>query len=59
MMSGRTSSNACYRRKKYLSAEVQLNLFESARIRLEVHYRLNQKNWETVIQAFRQNQEKG
>ena len=36
----------------YLSAEVQLNLFESAHIRLEVPYRLNQKNWEPFYKPF-------
>lgn len=30
--------------KGYLSAEIQLDLFESVEIRLEVHYRLNQKD---------------
>jgi len=32
--------------KGYLSAPVQLDLFETANIRLEVPYRLNQKNWQ-------------
>ena len=31
--------------KGYLCASVQLDLFETANIRLEVPYRLNQKNW--------------
>lgn len=31
--------------KGYLSAEVQQDLFRTANIRLEVPYRLNQKNW--------------
>ena len=38
--------------KGYLSAEVQLNLFESAYIRLEVPYRLNQKNWKPFYKPF-------
>ena len=38
--------------KGYLSAEVQLNLFESAHIRLEVPYRLNQKNWKPFYKPF-------
>ena len=38
--------------KGYLSAEVQLNLFESARIQLEVPYRLNQKNWKPFYKPF-------
>ena len=38
--------------KGYLSAEVQLNLFESARIHLEVPYRLNQKNWKPFYKPF-------
>ena len=29
----------------YLSADIQQNLFEAAKITLEVPYRLNQKNW--------------
>ena len=31
--------------KGYLSAPVQLDLFETANITLDVPYRLNQKNW--------------
>ena len=31
--------------KGYIGAEVQLDLFETANIRLECPYRLNQKNW--------------
>ena len=38
--------------KGYLSADVQLNLFESAHIQLEVPYRLNQKNWKPFHKPF-------
>ena len=38
--------------KGYLSAEVQLNLFESARIQLEVPFHLNQKNWKPFYKPF-------
>ncbi len=39
--------------KGYLSAEVQKNLFEAANIRLEVPYRLNQKNEEPPTWAYK------
>ena len=29
----------------YIGKEIQLDLFESANIKLECHYRLNQKDW--------------
>lgn len=35
--------------KGYLSASVQLDLFETANIRLEVPYRANQKEWKPVF----------
>lgn len=38
--------------KGYLSAEIQLDLFESVEIRLEVPYRLNQKNWKPTFKPF-------
>lgn len=38
--------------KGYIGAEVQLNLFETAGIKLEVPYRLNQKNWEPTFRPF-------
>ena len=38
--------------KGYLSAEVQFNLFESARIQLEVPYRPNKKNWKPFYKTF-------
>lgn len=38
--------------KGYLSAEVQLDLFETARIKLEVPYRLNQKDWKPTFVPF-------
>ena len=39
--------------KGYLSAAIQLNLFETAHITLEVPYRLNQKNWRPPTWAYR------
>lgn len=39
--------------KGYISAEVQQNLFDVARIRLEVPYRLNQKNWRPPTWAYK------
>lgn len=39
--------------KGYLSAPVQLNLFETANITLDVPYRLNQKNWTAPSWAYR------
>nr|MCR5065343.1 IS982 family transposase [Bacteroidales bacterium] len=36
----------------YISASMQLNLFESANIRLEVPYRLNQKDWKPTFIPF-------
>lgn len=38
--------------KGYLSAEIQLDLFETAHIQLEVPYRLNQKNWQPPYIPF-------
>ena len=38
--------------KGYISAEVQLDLFETANIRLECPYRLNQKNWRPTFIPF-------
>lgn len=38
--------------KGYLSAEVQLDLFETGRIKLEVSYRLNQKDWKPTFVLF-------
>ena len=38
--------------KGYLSASVQLDLFETANIRLEVPYRANQKDWKPVFPGF-------
>ena len=40
--------------KGYISASVQLDLFESANIKLECPYRLNQKKLETHLHSFRQ-----
>lgn len=39
--------------KGYLSAPVQLNLFETANITLDVPYRLNQKNWTAPSWAYK------
>ena len=39
--------------KGYLSAPVQLNLFETANITLDVLYRLNQKNWTAPSWAYK------
>lgn len=36
----------------YISAQVQLDLFETANIRLEVLYRTNQKKWKPTFPAF-------
>lgn len=38
--------------KGYISAEVQLDLFETANIRLECPYRLNQKAWKPTFVPF-------
>ena len=38
--------------KGYIGAEIQLDLFESANIKLEVPYRLNQKNWKPTFIPF-------
>ena len=38
--------------KGYISAEVQLDLFETANIKLECPYRLNQKNWKPTFIPF-------
>ena len=35
--------------KGYISAEIQLDLFETANIKLECPYRLNQKNWKPTF----------
>ena len=36
----------------YISAQVQLDLFETANIRLEVPYRCNRKEWKPTFPAF-------
>ena len=38
--------------KGYLKASLQLDLFETAHIHLEVPYRLNQKNWKPTFKPF-------
>jgi hypothetical protein len=39
--------------KGYLSAPIQLDLFETANITLEVPYRLDQKNWRPQSRAYK------
>lgn len=41
-----------YGDKGYIGADVQLDLFETAHIRLECPYRLNQKNWKPTFIPF-------
>ena len=36
----------------YISTQVQLDLFETANIKLEVPYRSSQKNWKPTFPAF-------
>ena len=36
----------------YISAQIQLDLFETANIRLEVPYRTNQKEWKPTFQLL-------
>ena len=38
--------------KGYLSASVQVDLFKTSEIRLEVPYQLNQKDWKTTFPPF-------
>ena len=40
-------------RQRILSAPVQLDLFQTANITLEVQYRLNQKNWRPPSWAYK------
>ena len=41
-----------YGDKGYIGADIQLDLFETARIRLECPYRINQKNWKPIFKPF-------
>ena len=41
-----------YGDKGYIGADVQLDLFETAHIRLECPYRLNQKDWKPTFIPF-------
>ena len=41
-----------HHRKGYLSVAIQLDLFETSEIRLEVPYRLNQKDWKPTFKPF-------
>ena len=43
---------AIYGDKGYIGADVQLDLFETAHIRLECPYRLNQKDWKPTFIPF-------
>jgi len=36
----------------YISASIQLDLFETANVKLEVPDRLNQKNWKPIFIPF-------
>lgn len=38
-----------YGDNRYIGADIQLNLFRTAHIRLECPYRLNQKSWKTPL----------
>lgn len=42
----------------YISAEIQLDLFETANIRLEVPYRTNQKDWKLIFAQFCQGEKR-
>ncbi|KGF17508.1 hypothetical protein HMPREF1640_06985 [Prevotella sp. S7-1-8] len=51
---GTTNYHDCsiYGDKGYVGADVQLDLFETAHIRLECPYRHNQKNWKPTFIPF-------
>ncbi len=44
--------DSIYGDKGYIGADVQLDLFETAHIRLECPYRLNQKDWKPTFIPF-------
>ena len=46
------NESANYGDKGYIGADVQLDLFETAHIRLECPYRLNQKDWKPTFIPF-------
>ena len=46
------NESANYGDKGYIGADVQLDLFETAHIRLECPYRLNQKDWKPTSIPF-------
>ena len=48
----KTSDCSIYGDKGYIGADVQLDLFETAHIRLECPYRLNQKDWKPTFIPF-------
>ena len=41
-----------YGDKRYIGAEIQLDLFETVHIRLECPYRINQKDWKPAFIPF-------
>lgn len=45
--------------KGYLSASVQLDLFETSEIQLEVPYRSNQKDWQPTFPPFAKARKRG
>ena len=44
--------NNIFRDRGYIGAEIQLDLFETANIKLECPYRLNQKDWKPTFAPF-------
>ena len=48
----KTADCSIYGDKEYIGADVQLDLFETAHIRLECPYRLNQKDWKPTFIPF-------
>ena len=48
----KTADCSIYGAKGYIGADVQLDLFETAHIRLECPYRLNQKDWKPTFIPF-------
>ena len=49
---GKRQACSIYGDKGYIGAYVQLDLFETAHIRLECPYRLNQKDWKPTFIPF-------
>ena len=48
----KTADCSIYGDKGYIGADVQLDLFETAHIRLEGPYQLNQKDWKPTFIPF-------